>query len=307
MEPSAPSTDFPGNIFFYAFFVGFLAFFAWSAAVRLRWLTRAKWVNRFDHPVERLIGLVPWLLGNARVARPRYWYSGVLHTLIWWGFIVLQVRTLNFLLNGVDHDISFEANLGDFWGYFMRPTMDVFNLLVIVGVGMAAFQRFVWRPRRMTLNIDGWLILFFIFYLMVTDVFVNSFEIYLFEQDHEKWSFLAYGVSRVWDGVGMSQGTAEGFHVFWWYNHLLDFLAFLCYLPYSKHSHVLTIAPQVATRRLEPTGVLAPIPDFEKAESFGVGKLEAFTWKQMLDSYTCTECGRCTAACPANLTGKLLS
>jgi Fe-S oxidoreductase len=140
---------------------------------------------------------------------------------------------------------------------------------------------------------------------------VNSFEIYLFDQDHEKWSFLAYGVSQIWDGLGMSQGTAEAFHTVFWYQHLLDFLIFLCYLPYSKHSHVLTIAPQVFTRRLEPTGVLAPIPDFEKrmeaGEAFGAGKLTDFTWKQLLDSYSCTECGRCTAACPANLTGKLLS
>src|SRR3990172_1914572 len=130
MEPSAPSTDFPGNIFFYAFFVGFLAFFFWSAAVRVRWFARGQWVNRFDRLVERTVGLVPYLLGNSRVARPRYWYSGLLHTLIWWGFIVLQVRTLNFILNGVHHDISFEKNLGDVWDYFLRPTMDVFNLLV---------------------------------------------------------------------------------------------------------------------------------------------------------------------------------
>ena len=142
---------------------------------------------------------------------------------------------------------------------------------------------------------------------MVTDVFTNSFEIYLFSRDDEELSFLAYGLAELWDGVGMSVGTAEALHTACWYMHLLDFLVFLCYLPYSKHSHVLTIAPHVFTRRLEPTGVLQPITDFEKAESFGVGKLESLTWKQMLDSYTCTECGRCTAACPASITGKVLS
>src|SRR6266508_359323 len=122
MEPSAPSTDFPGNIFFYVFFFGFLAFFLYSAAVRFRWFTQAQWVNRFTDPIDRAIGLIPWLIGNARVARPQYWYSGVLHTLIWWGFIVLQVRTLNFLLNGVDHDISLEAIFGDVYDYALRPT-----------------------------------------------------------------------------------------------------------------------------------------------------------------------------------------
>jgi Fe-S oxidoreductase len=311
MEPSAPSTDFPGNIFFYAFFIGFIAFFIWSVSLRLRWFASAQWVNRFTQIIERVVGLFPYLLGNSRVVRPRYWYSGVLHTLIWWGFIVLQVRTLNFVLNGVDHDISLEKNLGDFWDYFLRPTMDVFNVLVIVGVAMAAFQRFVWRPQRLTLNVDAWIILFLIFWLMVTDVMVNSFEIYLFESDNEELSFLAYGVAQIWDGLGMSQSTAEALHVVWWYQHLLDFLIFLCYLPYSKHSHVLTIAPQVFTRRLEPTGLLAPIVEMEKrmeaGEAFGAGKIQDFTWKQLLDSYSCTECGRCTEACPANLTGKVLS
>src|SRR5207249_6185774 len=94
MPPSAPSTDFPGNIFFFAFLIGFIAFFLWSVSVRLRWFASAQWVNRFTQPIERVVGLFPYLLGNSRVVRPRYWYSGLLHTLIWWGFIVLQVRTL---------------------------------------------------------------------------------------------------------------------------------------------------------------------------------------------------------------------
>lgn len=301
----APANEFPGNVFFYVFFFGFLAFFAWSVAVRLRWLRTAKPVNRFDRPIERALGLIPWLLGNARVARPKYWYSGMLHTMIWWGFIVLQVRTLNFLLDGVDDSVSLASILGSSIWDIVRPIMDTFNILVIVGVAMATFQRAVWKPRRMTLNLDGWLILGFIFVLMVTDVLTNSLEMRLSEPD--KASYLAYAVSELWKEAGLSGGATEALHTVFWYSHLLDFLAFLCYLPYSKHSHVLTILPQVFTRRLEPTGVLAPIPDFEKAESFGVGKLQDFTWKQLLDPYTCTECGRCTAACPANLTGKLLS
>ncbi|TMB97307.1 MAG: (Fe-S)-binding protein [Chloroflexi bacterium] len=290
-----PANEFPGNVIYYLLFLGFLAFFAYSAYTRFGWVTRGHWLNRFDRLIDRVAGLVPLLLGNSRVVRPNYWYSGLLHTLIWWGFIVLQVRTLNFLLNGFDHSISLESNLGVVYDA-LRPVMDAFNILVVVGVGMAAVQRFFWCPKRLTLNSDAWIILGLIGYLMVTDVFVNSFEF-----------FLGYGVSQLWDAIGLSRGTAEAFNTFFWYNHLLDFLVFLCYLPYSKHSHVLTIAPQVFTRRLEPTGVLAPIPDFEKAESFGAGKLEDFSWKQLLDSYTCTECGRCTAACPANATGKLLS
>ncbi|MDP2674319.1 MAG: (Fe-S)-binding protein [Dehalococcoidia bacterium] len=303
---SAPSTELPGSIFYGLLFFSFASFFLYSVAVRFHWFLRAQRVNRFSNPIKRAIGLIPWLLGNARVARPRYWYSGLLHTLIWWGFVVLQVRTLNFLLNGVDDSASLEEIFGPVYDG-LRPVMDAFNILVIAGVGMAAFQRFVWRPGRLTLNWDAWIILGLIAGLMVTDVFTNSFEIYLFDHDGEKLSFLAYGVAQVWDGAGMSVDAAEALHTAFWYMHLLDFMVFLCYLPYSKHSHVLTIAPNVYFVSQEPTGVLQPIKDFEKAESFGVGKLEQFTWKQLLDSYTCTECGRCTAACPANLTGKVLS
>lgn len=301
----APANEFPGDVFFYVFFFGFLAFFAWSVAVRVRWFRVAKPVNRFDRPLERALGLIPWLLGNARVARPKYWYSGLLHTMIWWGFIVLQIRTLNFLLDGVDDSVSLAAILGDSIWNVVRPVMDTFNVLVIVGVAMASFQRLVWKPKRMSLNLDGWMILALIFVLMITDVLTNSLEMRLSEP--HKSSYLAYGISQLWKEISLSHGATEALHTVSWYSHLLDFLAFLCYLPYSKHSHVLTVLPQIFTRRLEPTGVLAPIPDFEKAESFGVGKLQDFTWKQLLDPYTCTECGRCTAACPANLTGKLLS
>jgi Fe-S oxidoreductase len=305
-----PANEFPGNIFFYLFLVGFLSFFAWSAWVRMRWILSGQSLNRLNNLFWRITGLIPWLLGNARVARRRYWYSGTLHTMIWWGFIILQIRTLNFLLNGIDHDISFEGLVPDLYDV-LRPVMDTFNILVIVGIGMAAFQRLVWRPRRMTLNLDGWMTLFFIFWLMVTDVMVNSFEFYLHPEaeafQNSELSFLAYGFSELWGELSMSEGLAEAFNTFFWYNHLIDFLAFLCFLPYSKHSHVLTVVPQIMFRREQPTGVLQPIKDIEQAESFGAGKLTDFNWKQLLDPFSCTECGRCTAACPANITGKLLS
>jgi Fe-S oxidoreductase len=303
----APSTEFPGNLFYALTFFGFLAFFFWSVAVRYHWVTRSQWVDRFSDPIRRGLGLIPFVLGNARVARRRYWYSGMLHSMIFWGFLVLQVRTTNFLLNGIHEDASLQSLLGDMYTGF-RPVMDLFSILVIVGTLMAAWQRLFWKPKRMTLNYDGWVILGLIAWLMVTDAFLNSAEVSKGHVPNAEWSFLAYGLAELWEGIGFTGGTGmDLFHVAWWYAHLVDFMVFLVYLPYSKHSHVLTIGAQVFTRRLEPTGVLQPIPDFEKAESFGVGKLEDFNWKQLLDAYSCTECGRCTDVCPANITGKLLS
>ncbi|MCH7809670.1 MAG: (Fe-S)-binding protein, partial [Chloroflexi bacterium] len=303
-----PANEFPGNIIFYVIFFGFMAFFAWSMFVRARWLFAAQPLNRLDHLFWRVAGLIPWLLGNARVARRQYWYSGVLHSLIWWGFIILQIRTLNFLLNGIDHSISFEALVPGIYDV-LRPVMDTFNILVIVGIAMAAFQRVVWKPKRMSLNMDGWLTLFFIFWLMVTDIMVNSFEFYLHPElfANPQLSYVAYGLSQLWGELGMSTATAEALNTFFWYNHLIDFLAFLAFLPYSKHSHVLVVVPQIFLRRHEPTGVMQPIKNIEEAETFGAGKLTDFNWKQLLDPFNCTECGRCTEVCPASITGKLLS
>src|SRR4030065_2499598 len=130
---SAPSTELPGNIFYGLLFFSFASFFLYSAAVRFQWFLRAQRVNRFSNPLKRTIGLVPWLLGNARVARPYYWYSGLLHTMIWWGFLVLQVRTLNFLLNGVDESASLEGIFGPVYDG-LRPLLDGFNILWSAGV-----------------------------------------------------------------------------------------------------------------------------------------------------------------------------
>ncbi len=90
--------------------------------------------------------------------------------------------------------------------------------------------------------------------------------------------------------------------------HLLILLSFLIYVPQSKHFHIITAPINILLRRTEPTGKLASLDlEDEEAESFGVGKIEDFTQKQMLDFYSCVECGRCTNVCPANTTGKMLS
>ena len=302
-----PSHEFPGNYVYYVSLVVFIAFFIYSAGMKIAVFATGKGDNRFDKMIDRVVEMVPYLLGNARVARKRYWYSGLLHTMIWWGFLVLQIRTINFLLKGFSLHWSLE-----YWGalpynLFVRPTMDIFDILVIVGCLMAAYQRAFWKPARMTLNLDGWLIIGFIFVLMVTDIFVNSFELATFHQSGEQWSFLAFGLSKLWNAIGMSQGVKEGFLNFWWYAHLYDFLFFLCFLPYSKHSHVLTVPFNIFFRRIASTGKLQPIRDFETAERFGAGTIQDLSWKQMLDAYTCTECGRCEINCPAFLTGKELS
>lgn len=301
-----PSHEFPGNWVYYISFLAAVTFFVYSVSVKVAVFAQGRGDWRFGQLGERLVSLIPYLVGNARVARLRYWYSGLLHTLIYWGFIVLQVRTLNFLLKGVDNDWAPESWGGIFYDVLVRAPMDQFNILVLVGCGMAAWQRRFWKPARMTFNWDAWLILFFIAFLMVTDIFTNSFEIALDPEPGQGWSFVAWPLAQLWQAT-LSESVMEGMLVFWWYAHLYDFLLFLNYLPYSKHSHVLTVPFNILFRRIAPTGQLQPIRDFENLERFGAGQIQDLTWKQMLDPYTCTECGRCEINCPAFLTGKELS
>jgi len=308
----APANEFPGNVFFYLIVLGFSAFFVLTVITRLMPFLKAKGAPRFDHLPARVGDFMLVMIGQSKFYRRKYWYSGILHPLIFWGFLVLLIRSLNMLLDGVSAQISLQHILGPvFNGY--RPVGDLFNVLVMVGVAMAAYERFFVKPARMTLNLDAWKILGMIFFLMVTDILANSFELNLESGTKEAYSFVAYGVSNIWVGVNLSHDVTGVLHATFWYAHLTILFTFLCFLPYSKHSHVITVAFNVFFRSSEPTGVLQPInieammENPQEGATFGVGKVTDFTWKQLLDFMTCTECGRCQSNCPAFLTDKELS
>lgn len=308
----APSNELPGNIFFYLIIVGFTAFFLLTVAARLVPFLKAKGASRFDHLPARVGDFLLIMIGQSKFWRRKYWYSGILHPLIFWGFLVLLIRSLNLLLSGIADPLSLEhLPFHVFDGY--KPVMDLFNVLVIVGILMGAYERFVVKPQRLTLNLDAWRILGLIFFLMVTDILANSFELNLEGGTKQAYSFVAYGVSNVWSGMNMSLATTGKLHAAFWYAHLTILFAFLCYLPYSKHSHVLTVAFNVFFRNRQPSGVLQPInieammENAEEGATFGVGKVTDFNWKALLDFMTCTECGRCQSNCPAYLTEKELS
>ncbi len=300
----APSTQLPGSIFFYVLTVALLAFFAYSAYVRVRLLFLGRPDLRLNRIVERVVSFVPLVLTQARVARPRFAYSGFLHLAIFWGFMTFQLNTINFFLEGINENLSFMSWASAPWlAYF--PVMQTFEILTIIGVGMALARREIYKPPRMTLNWDARIILTFIGLLMITDLFAVAFQISIEPFSHDGRAFFSHAMAQTFNGTDV--GLLKAFHTGFWYAHLLDFLLFLNFLPYSKHLHIFTAAPNVFFRRIAPTGVLQPIPDIETREVFGVGRIQDFSWKQLLDGYTCTECGRCQIACPAFNTGKELS
>jgi Fe-S oxidoreductase len=186
--------------------------------------------------------------------------------------------------------------------------LDFVQLLVLVAIVMGIINRTTIAKRREVNGLDAVVVLGLIFGLMVTAFGVTGTAIAM-GNGEPSWQ----PVSNVFASLffnGMSENGLVFSHSFFWWFHVMIVLGFLNYLPYSKHSHVFTAVPNVFFQNLKPRGALNPI-DFEDLpddiDHFGAGKLEDFTWKDILDAYTCTECGRCTDNCPAWQTEKPLS
>ena len=307
MSP-APTQELPEIALFYLTLFAFAALFLLAFCDRFGLFRFARADARLANPGARARTFVVYVLAQRRLLTQPY--GGILHALIFWGFVTLALRSINFLLDGIDGDASLQSLLGDvFSGY--GAVMDSFNVLVLVGVTMALYRRLVTKPARLTLNRDALGILSLIAGLMIADLLTNGTDLALLGgRDLQEASYASFGISRALDGI--DRGALDVIHIVAWWSHLLILMTFLAYLPFSKHLHVITAAPNVYLRSLRPTGTLFPIPalqgaDVESVQRFGAGAIYDFTWKQLLDTYSCTECGRCEDACPASMTGKTLS
>jgi Fe-S oxidoreductase len=298
-----------------------LGFFAWTA--RRRWelmFAAAAGADRSDRMGERVRNVLYYMFGQARMFR--YRAAGIAHAFIFGGFVVLGLRTIILAARGFT-----AGGLHDGFGYWLfddNTTLgnaylflkDLVSILVIVGVSYFLFLRLVVKPRRIQLSAEGIFILCMILGLMFSDMTYEAAR-YVLESRQDGGHGVFHAVTpgaSVWamaalrplpDGVV----TALGHGGFWL--HTIIVLAFLNFLPYGKHFHIITVLPNVLTSNTDRIGQIRSIPDIEgkleREETLGVKTVENFHWKDVLDFYTCTECGRCSDMCPAFNTGKLLS
>jgi Fe-S oxidoreductase len=281
-------------------------FFAFSIRRLIRFLRIGKPDERFDKPWGRVKKTLVVAIAQSKILREPV--AGAMHALIFWGFLVLLTAVLESLGEGLLHGFSFR-----FLGRLYEPLafmQDMFAGLVVVAVLVALYRRFIVRPKRLEIEghgqLDAVLILVMILLIMVSMLGQNATRMILDGGVASGGRFLSAAVRPLF--VSFAQSTVNTwFEIFWW-THITVVLVFLNYLPYSKHLHVLTSIPNVYFSSSKPRGALNPINlEAENVEKFGANDVEDLTWKQLLDGYTCTECGRCTAACPANTTGKILS
>jgi Fe-S oxidoreductase len=265
---------------------------------------------RGDVP-ERIGDVIVHVFGQYRLLHGDL-TAGTIHFLLFWGFVILLFNTLHFMLHGFAPQADLQLPLlgrDEPLGGLYLLARDSVSLLVIAACLAAAYRRVVLKVKRVKKSNEALVILGLIGGLMLTDMVMNGAAVALGQVTAHPLSFIEQALGPALAGLGPGAAGVL-FHASWW-SHLVILLTFLNLLPLSKHFHVLTSVPKVYLRNRQPMGELTKTDvegEMEKDEPhFGWSKLQDFSWSNWLDSYSCTECGRCDHFCPANRTGKVLS
>ncbi|MBR9860194.1 (Fe-S)-binding protein [bacterium] len=312
--------------------LGVAIFFFTKSVKRIRrniFLGKDKEIN--DNKPERWKTMIRVALGQQKmVVRP---IAGILHILIYVGFILINIEVLEILIDGIFGTHRVLAFLGPVYdvaiGFF-----EILALLVLLSCIFFLTRRWIQKiPRFHSVEMKGWpskdatYILLIEIVLMAALLKMNAADQVLQAKgaDH----YIAAGSFPVSQFLvpffePFSISTLIVFERVLWWAHILGILAFLNYIPFSKHLHIFLAFPNTYYSRLQPAGEFSNMPEVTNEvklmldpssadpnapppEKFGVNDVTDLTWKNMLDAYTCTECGRCTSVCPANITGKKLS
>ncbi len=278
-------------------------FFGYNVWRLIKYLKIGEKENRFDKPFERIKNVLTIAIGQTKLFREPA--AGLMHAFIFWGFLVLLIVVLESIIQGFSPQFDFSF-LKSFYG-LITATQDIFGILVLISVLFAFYRRFVVKVDRLKSEHDGHLDASLIL-IMILIIILSMFgqNIFIHHESLYDYRFISRAVAGIL-GVIPSENYLF-FEICWWI-HILIIFTFLNYLPYSKHLHVLTSVPSVYFAKLaDSKNTLKPINlEDESLSHYGALDIEHLTWKQLFDGYTCTECGRCTSACPAATTGKKLS
>jgi Fe-S oxidoreductase len=257
--------------------------------------------NRFDHITGRVRSLLVYGFGQKRVLDKPFGFN---HFLLFWGFIMLQLFVnVEFIINGVFPAFSLRF-IGEAPYRFMMYAGDATSAVVLLVVAIAIVRRLFFRPWYMERKAGAYIILILVGLLMIGDLGIHVSAMAGYGEETAGLpvsGFLAAQIPAPGRGLPWSLLGS----VFWWI-HGLVLLVFICYIPYSKHLHILTALLNCFFRRLSFPSDLSRLV-FTKGRTFGVSRVTQLTWKDLYDFLSCTECGRCAAACPATGTGKVLN
>ena len=319
------------QILFLVFLLGASILFGRNVAKIRRNIKLGRSEDRSDRPMDRLKTMLFVAFGQSKMTkRP---VAAIMHFFLYAGFVIINIEVLEIVIDGLfgTHRV-FAAPLGGVYN-FLIGTFEILALLVIVGCVVFLIRRNVLKLRRFSgKEMSSWpksdanYILIIEILLMSAFLKMNAADYLLQQQNYPH--YIQAGAFPVSQFIAPLMPQNAEFLVLiergaWWF-HILGILAFLNYLPYSKHFHIIMAFPNTWYSNLNPKGAFnnmdsvtnevkamldpsfTPLPVAEGSK-FGAKDVQDLSWKNLMDAYTCTECGRCTSVCPANMTGKLLS
>ncbi len=318
------------NILFAIILLIGIGFFAKNVIKLKRNINLGQDVNRSDNSSERWKNMAMIALGQSKmVKRP---IAGFLHIIVYAGFVIINIEVLEIIIDGLFGTHRIFSFIGSFYG-FLIGSFEVLAVLVLITVVIFWVRRNVIRLKRFTnsdLNgapkKDADIILYFEVVLMSLLLIMNAFDLHFQEMNSGNIISRYFSPSP----ETFSLVTVEIIERAAWWLHIIGILIFLNYLYYSKHLHILLAFPNTYFADLNPQGqfdnlesvtkevklmmdpnadpfAAQPVDDSVAPTKFGASDVQDLNWVQLLNAYTCTECGRCTSSCPANQTGKKLS
>ncbi|TSK05963.1 MAG: 4Fe-4S dicluster domain-containing protein [Geobacter sp.] len=289
--------------YFMPIFVVAILTFCYSCWQRMQLVGEGAAENRFDRPGERLAGVFSYAFGQKRVlSRP----FGVNHFVLFWAFMLLLVANADFMWEGLFPGSGLSA-LPAAISNPLSLVFDLVSLAALASVVVALSRRLFFAPSYLGNDYtkpcsgEALLILGMIATLMAAYFVLNAAHLAL---GQTAWMPVSLAVSSLLRDL--PEATLETVALVSWWLHAVVLLLFLNFLPRSKHMHILTAIPNCYFRSLDNPAV-PPRELFETGKRFGVSEVEQFSWKDLLDSFSCTECGRCQDLCPAHNTGKSLN
>lgn len=307
-----------------------IAAFTISIKKIIRNINLGKNIDRKDHQPERWKNMLKVALGQSKMtAKP---VAGIMHILVYIGFIIINIEVLEIVIDGIFGTHRVFSFLGSFYN-FLIASFEILALLVLLSVFVFLARRLVLQIKRFKgIEMTAWPKSDAIYILVIEVLLMSAFLTmnaadYKLQQAGASHYMLAgsFPVSQfILPLLPTDINSLILIERFCWWFHILGILAFLNYLPFSKHFHIILAFPNTWYAKLAPKGefnnmetvshevkaMLNPSytpPAIEANNKFGAKDVQDLNWVQLMNAYTCTECGRCTSSCPANITGKLLS
>ncbi|MBW2202502.1 MAG: (Fe-S)-binding protein [Deltaproteobacteria bacterium] len=225
------------------------------------------------------------------------------------GQSAVQPHSIELMVQGIFHNFSVAHYLPNLFGLYLKLA-DTLAFFVLIGLGVGLYRRIILKPDYLTNGMDAKLIILFTSVIIISFHFYNGFRLLLPDPDLDlaRYFTVSAALASVLNLSELSErAMVTGLEISYWV-HMLTIIGFMIYIPGSKHLHLLAAIPNVF---LKPLDIEKPMTktdiEDEEATSFGLGRVSELNWKNVLDLYACTECGRCQERCPANITGKPLS